>query len=66
MDYVGGMTLDVYLRKGNSVGIELLRQYTEELLLALDYLHSHSVVHKDLRVSILVSSFIPSNLNHVF
>ncbi|KAL5008543.1 hypothetical protein ScPMuIL_014124 [Solemya velum] len=58
MDYVGGMTLDIHMKKGQPVSTEVLRQYTEEILLALDYLHSHSVVHKDLRAS---SIFIDMN-----
>ncbi|PFX13713.1 Eukaryotic translation initiation factor 2-alpha kinase 4, partial [Stylophora pistillata] len=49
-EYVGGGDLSLYLRKGG-LPVAQLREYTQQLLEALCYLHSRAVVHKDLRLS---------------
>ncbi|CAH3159577.1 unnamed protein product [Pocillopora meandrina] len=49
-EYVGGGDLSLHLRKGG-MPVAQLREYTQQLVEALCYLHSKSVVHKDLRLS---------------
>ena len=49
-EYVGGGDLSLHLRKGG-MPVAQLREYTQQLVEALCYLHSRAVVHKDLRVS---------------
>ncbi|KAJ8309409.1 hypothetical protein KUTeg_014283 [Tegillarca granosa] len=58
MEYSGGYSLETHLIKGQPVSLDLLKNYTEEILLALDYLHSKDVVHKNIRVS---SIFVDNN-----
>ena len=49
-EYVGGGDLSLHLKKGG-MPVAQLREYTQQLVEALCYLHSRAVVHKDLRVS---------------
>ncbi|KAI8785191.1 eukaryotic translation initiation factor 2-alpha kinase 4 [Biomphalaria glabrata] len=58
MEYSGGINLSFYTHQNNSLPLEMLRLYTQEILLALQYLHRNSVVHKNLRAS---SIFIDRN-----
>ncbi|XP_022808964.1 eIF-2-alpha kinase GCN2-like isoform X2 [Stylophora pistillata] len=51
LEYVGGGNLlSLHLRKGG-LPVAQLREYTQQLVEALYYLHSSAVVHKDLRLS---------------
>lgn len=50
VEYVGGGDLSLRLRSGG-LPLEQLREYTQQLVEALTYLHGKAVVHKDLRVS---------------
>lgn len=50
VEYVGGGDLSLRLRSGG-LPLEQLREYTQQLVEALAYLHGKAVVHKDLRVS---------------
>ncbi|XP_064601948.1 eIF-2-alpha kinase GCN2-like [Liolophura sinensis] len=50
-EYCGGGNLDMYLRSKTPVPVELLRLYTEQILQAIDHLHSEAVVHKNIRAS---------------
>ncbi|KAE8587318.1 hypothetical protein XENTR_v10021928 [Xenopus tropicalis] len=45
-EHVNGTKLSSYLEQGVPVPLDQLRHYTAQLLSALDYLHSNSVVHK--------------------
>ncbi|GFO47300.1 eukaryotic translation initiation factor 2-alpha kinase 4 [Plakobranchus ocellatus] len=57
MEYTGGTSLAVYSRHKNAIPLVLLQTYLQELLLALQYLHHNSIVHKNLRAtSIFVDS----------
>ena len=51
VEYVGGGDLSLHLRSGG-LPLEQLREYTQQLVEALAYLHGKAVVHKDLRVSV--------------
>lgn len=53
-ELAGGHSLENYLKKNQAMPMELLRSYTDELLLAVEYLHNKAVVHKDLRVAMLL------------
>ncbi|XP_013386608.1 eIF-2-alpha kinase GCN2 isoform X2 [Lingula anatina] len=50
-EYAGGGNLDTNLKRHIPVPIDVLKQYTTDLLESLAYLHSKAVVHKDLRAS---------------
>ena len=54
MEYVGGGDLSLRLRDGG-LPLEQLREYTQQLVEALAYLHGKHVVHKDLRVSFILT-----------
>ncbi|XP_030854895.1 eIF-2-alpha kinase GCN2 isoform X1 [Strongylocentrotus purpuratus] len=51
MEYVGGGNLSQKLENGSLTSFDLLREYAIDLLSGLQYLHSHAVVHKQLRAS---------------
>ncbi|XP_067847268.1 eIF-2-alpha kinase GCN2 isoform X2 [Heptranchias perlo] len=51
VEYVNSSSLSDILSKGTPVGVDRLQHYTAQLLAVLDYLHSNSVVHKDLGAS---------------
>ncbi|XP_062973789.1 eIF-2-alpha kinase GCN2 [Elgaria multicarinata webbii] len=51
VEHVSGSSLSTYLDKEIPLPMDQLRHYTTQLLSALDYLHSNSVVHKVLGVS---------------
>ncbi|KAJ6667313.1 hypothetical protein lerEdw1_017291 [Lerista edwardsae] len=54
LEHIGGHRLSAQLDKGVPVPVDQLRHYTTQLLSALDYLHSNSVVHKVLSASSIV------------
>uniref|UniRef100_A0A7M4FRA4 eIF-2-alpha kinase GCN2 n=1 Tax=Crocodylus porosus TaxID=8502 RepID=A0A7M4FRA4_CROPO len=51
VEHVGGSSLSTYLSKETPIPIDQLRCYATQLLSALNYLHSNSVVHKVLCAS---------------
>uniref|UniRef100_A0A3P8UA83 non-specific serine/threonine protein kinase n=2 Tax=Cynoglossus semilaevis TaxID=244447 RepID=A0A3P8UA83_CYNSE len=51
VEHVPGVNLNQSLINNTSVPLDKLRHYTAQLLAALDYLHSNSVVHKEFGVS---------------
>uniref|UniRef100_A0A8C3CW95 eIF-2-alpha kinase GCN2 n=1 Tax=Cairina moschata TaxID=8855 RepID=A0A8C3CW95_CAIMO len=51
VEHISGYSLSTYLHKETPVPIEQLRHYVTQILSALDYLHSNSVVHKVLCAS---------------
>ncbi|XP_007434234.2 eIF-2-alpha kinase GCN2 isoform X1 [Python bivittatus] len=51
VEHINGSNLSVYLDREILLPIDQMRHYTTQLLSALDYLHSNSVVHKVLSVS---------------
>lgn len=57
LEHINGSSLSTYLDKEVPMPMDQLRNFTTQLLSALDYLHSNSVVHKLLNASsILVNS----------
>ncbi|XP_018086600.1 eIF-2-alpha kinase GCN2 isoform X2 [Xenopus laevis] len=50
-EHINGTKLSSYLEQSVPVPVDQLRHYTAQLLSALDYLHSNSVVHKVLCAS---------------
>nr|XP_039247644.1 eIF-2-alpha kinase GCN2-like [Styela clava] len=50
-EFVAGTNLESKIFSSESVSLSEVRVITEQLLNALDYLHSHSVVHKNLKAS---------------
>ena len=51
MEYIQGGTVDLQALNGSPIPLEILRQYTSDLLGALVYLHGRGVVHKNLQAS---------------
>uniref|UniRef100_A0A8C8RLK2 eIF-2-alpha kinase GCN2 n=1 Tax=Pelusios castaneus TaxID=367368 RepID=A0A8C8RLK2_9SAUR len=51
VEHINGSSLSTYLSKEIPIPIDQLRHYATQLLSALDYLHSNSVVHKVLCAS---------------
>ncbi|KAM6074579.1 eIF-2-alpha kinase GCN2 isoform 1-T1 [Chlamydotis macqueenii] len=51
VEHISGCSLSTYLHKETPVPIEQLRHYVTQILSALEYLHSNSVVHKVLCAS---------------
>ncbi|XP_064415795.1 eIF-2-alpha kinase GCN2 [Latimeria chalumnae] len=57
VEHFSGSSLSSNLTKGTPVPVERLRHYTSQILSALEFLHSNSVVHKALGASsVLVDS----------
>ncbi|NWU95052.1 E2AK4 kinase, partial [Upupa epops] len=54
VEHISGCSLSTYLDKETPVPVEQLRHYGFQILSALDYLHSNSVVHKVLYASSIV------------
>nr|XP_056707847.1 eIF-2-alpha kinase GCN2 [Euleptes europaea] len=54
VEHISGSNLSMHLDKEIPVPMDQLRQYTSQLLSALDYLHSNSVVHKVLSASCIL------------
>ena len=54
MEFAGGGNMSMFLRPGG-MPVAQLREYTQQLLESLWYLHGKSVVHKDLKVGEVVS-----------
>jgi len=46
MEHASGGTLLDLLRKCGTIRLEMAREYMKQLLSALDYVHSHNLVHK--------------------
>jgi serine/threonine protein kinase len=53
LDYYNGGELFFYLQKETTFSEERTRFYTCELIAALDHLHKHSVVYRDLKPEVL-------------
>ncbi|KAI8785192.1 eukaryotic translation initiation factor 2-alpha kinase 4 [Biomphalaria glabrata] len=53
VEYCGGSSLSAVFKKNcdHKLPLELVRMYTHELLRALEYLHHHSLAHRNLTVS---------------
>lgn len=49
--FILGITLQQKLLSKERIALEAIRNYTEQMLKALDYLHRKSVVHKNFQVS---------------
>lgn len=48
MEYAGGGTLDTYIN-GNPLDVESIRNFTAQILMALDYLYGKGIIHEDLK-----------------
>ena len=51
MEFINGGSLDLQAFSGTPLPLDILRQYINDLIEALVYLHSRGVVHKDLKAS---------------
>ncbi|KAK2958630.1 putative serine/threonine protein kinase [Blattamonas nauphoetae] len=49
MEYCPGGDLNVLLKNLNSLSEPVAKQYTAELVIALEYLHAHNIIHRDLK-----------------
>lgn len=48
LEYVPGGSIAVILSKFGSLNEQLVRRYTRQILLGLEYLHSHHIIHRDI------------------
>ena len=53
-----GISLQQKILSNERVPLDVLRCYTKQMLTALDYLHSKSVVHKQLKVNFSILYFV--------
>ncbi|XP_069116071.1 eIF-2-alpha kinase GCN2-like [Argopecten irradians] len=51
MEFCSGLSMDTFTKKSQPIAIDLVKHYAEDLLHALEYIHSKDVVHKGLRPS---------------
>ena len=57
LEYVPGGSLKNILQKYHALEIEIIKNYSKQLLLGLNYLHENNIVHRDLKsANVLVSS----------
>src|SRR5690606_31413243 len=49
LEYVPGGSLSSIVRKYGRLSEDVVRQYTKQLLLGLDYLHKNRIVHRDIK-----------------
>lgn len=56
LEYVPGGSISLLLSKFGSFNETLLKRYTRQILLGLEYLHSNSIIHRDIKgANILVT-----------
>ena len=58
LEYIEGCTLYSQIRKFNQVVSSNMPYYAAEVLLTLEYLHSHNIVYRDLKPENLVVSMM--------
>jgi mitogen-activated protein kinase kinase kinase ANP1 len=57
MEYIPGGCLSSLVKKFGPLNESVVRSYTEQILQGLAYLHSHNIVHRDLKgANILVDA----------
>ena len=49
MEYVSGGSVSALLHKFGNFNERVIRLYTEQILSGLDYLHSHRIMHRDIK-----------------
>ena len=49
-DYYNGGSLFYHLRKAKNFPVERARFYAAELMLAIDHLHKHGIIYRDLKL----------------
>ena len=49
MEYVPGGSLAAIIKQYGGLGESVLRKYTRQILLGLEYLHGHGIVHRDIK-----------------
>ena len=54
MEYVDMGSLEDMVKQYGSLPEDVTAKYTEQILKALDYLHSHSIIHRDIKTANLL------------
>jgi len=56
LEYVAGGTLQSRIRDLGKVSIDIVKDYTQQMLEGLKYMHEHNVIHRDLKpANVLIS-----------
>lgn len=57
LEYVPGGSIASLIRKFSKLNEKIIRLYTKQILLGLEYLHSHQIIHRDIKgANILVDN----------
>lgn len=57
LEYVPGGSIASLIRKFSKLNEKIIRLYTKQILMGLEYLHSHQIIHRDIKgANILVDN----------
>ena len=63
MEYCNEGTLEELSKVGLTES--LIRRYTRELVIAIEYLHEHNIIHRDIKGTTL-TLMLPCNISHYY
>jgi serine/threonine protein kinase len=57
LEYIPGGSIASVIKKFSSLNENVIRRYTKQILMGLEYLHSHQIIHRDIKgANILVDN----------
>jgi serine/threonine protein kinase len=57
LEYIPGGSIASVIKKFSSLNESVIRRYTKQILMGLEYLHSHQIIHRDIKgANILVDN----------